>query len=176
MKRILSIFVALVCVALCAVGAQKIYINPGHGSYTSDSRPMGTISYPLKSNGMPDTLGFYESNTNLWKCLYMEQKLKAAGVLTVAKAAPVSSDLAGLTFVLTGTLPTLSRDEATAMLKAKGAKVSGSVSKKTDYVVAGEAAGSKLTKAQELNVTVIDEAELLKMLGQDAPAQQSLTL
>jgi DNA ligase (NAD+) len=62
------------------------------------------------------------------------------------------------------------------MLKAKGAKVSGSVSKKTDYVVAGEAAGSKLTKAQELNVSVIDEAELLKMLGQDAPAQQSLTL
>jgi DNA ligase (NAD+) len=104
------------------------------------------------------------------------EKLKAAGVLTVAKAAPVASDLAGLTFVLTGTLPTLSRDEATAMLKAKGAKVSGSVSKKTDYVVAGEAAGSKLTKAQELNVSVIDEAELLKMLGQDAPAQQSLTL
>lgn len=104
------------------------------------------------------------------------EKLKAAGVLTVAKAAPVASDLAGLTFVLTGTLPTLSRDEATAMLKAKGAKVSGSVSKKTDYVVAGEAAGSKLTKAQELNVSVIDEAELLKMLGQDAPTQQSLTL
>ena len=71
-----------------------------------------------------------------------------------------------MTFVLTGTLPTLSRDDASAMLKAKGAKVSGSVSKKTDYVVAGEAAGSKLTKAQELGVTVIDEAQMLAMLGE----------
>ena len=83
MKRILSIFVALVCVALCAVGAQKIYINPGHGSYTGDSRPMGTISYPLKSNGLPDTLGFYESNTNLWKCLYLRDKLNATGKYSV---------------------------------------------------------------------------------------------
>ena len=83
MKRILSIFVALVCVALCAVGAQKIYINPGHGSYTGDSRPMGTIAYPLKSNGLPDTLGFYESNTNLWKCLYLRDKLNATGKYSI---------------------------------------------------------------------------------------------
>ena len=83
MKRILSIFVALVCVALCAVGAQKIYINPGHGSFTGDSRPMGTIAYPLKSNGLPDTLGFYESNTNLWKSLYLRDKLNATGKYSV---------------------------------------------------------------------------------------------
>ena len=117
-------------------------------------------------------VSFFAKDKNRTLC----EKLKAAGVLTTAKAAPVASDLAGLTFVLTGTLPTLSRDEATAMLKAKGAKVTGSVSKKTDYVVAGEAAGSKLTKAQELNIPVIDEAELLQMLGEDRPTQDSLPL
>ncbi len=76
----------------------------------------------------------------------------------------VTADLSGLTFVLTGTLPTMNRDEASALIKAAGGKVSSSVSKKTSYVVAGEAAGSKLTKAESLGVTVIDEAELLRML------------
>ncbi|MDD4963686.1 MAG: NAD-dependent DNA ligase LigA [Gallionella sp.] len=74
--------------------------------------------------------------------------------------------LSGLTFVLTGTLPTLTRDEAKAKLEALGAKVSGSVSKKTHYVVAGEEAGSKLEKAQALGVTVLDEAGLVGMLGE----------
>ena len=73
--------------------------------------------------------------------------------------------LAGQTFVLTGTLPTLSRDEAKALLEAAGAKVSGSVSKKTSYVVAGEEAGSKLEKAQALGVTVIDEAAMRALLA-----------
>ena len=59
--------------------AAKIYVNPGHGTWTSSCRPMGTISYPLGSNGLPDTLGFYESNTNLWKGLYLRDKLVAAG-------------------------------------------------------------------------------------------------
>lgn len=72
--------------------------------------------------------------------------------------------LAGKTFVLTGTLPTLRRDEAQAMIEAAGGKVSGSVSKKTNYVVAGEEAGSKLAKAEELGVAVIDEAALMKLL------------
>ena len=92
------------------------------------------------------------------------EKLKNAGVLCEALKEAASDKLAGLTFVLTGTLPTLSRDEASEMIKAQGGKVSGSVSKKTSYVVAGEAAGSKLTKAQELGVTVIDEEALLEML------------
>ena len=73
--------------------------------------------------------------------------------------------IAGKTFVLTGTLPTLKRDEAQAMIEAAGGKVSGSVSKKTDYVVAGEAAGSKLEKAQALGVAVLDEAALLVLLN-----------
>jgi DNA ligase (NAD+) len=73
--------------------------------------------------------------------------------------------VAGKTFVLTGTLPTLKRTEATKRIKGAGGKVSGSVSKKTDFVVAGDEAGSKLEKAQTLGVTVIDEAALLEMLG-----------
>jgi len=72
---------------------------------------------------------------------------------------------AGKTFVLTGTLPTLTREEATAKIEAAGGKVTGSVSKKTDFVLAGTEAGSKLTKAQELGVKILDEAEFLRMAG-----------
>jgi DNA ligase (NAD+) len=68
--------------------------------------------------------------------------------------------------VLTGTLPTLTRDEAKARIEAAGGKATGSVSKKTNYVVAGEEAGSKLDKARELGVKIIDEAGLLSLLGQ----------
>ena len=80
---------------------------------------------------------------------------------------PVSA-LAGRTFVLTGTLPALKRDDAKALIEAAGGKVAGSVSRKTDYVVAGEEAGSKLERALELAVPVIDQAELLKLLGEGA--------
>jgi DNA ligase (NAD+) len=73
--------------------------------------------------------------------------------------------LAGRTLVLTGTLPTLGREEAKALIEAAGGKVSGSVSKKTHYVVAGEEAGSKLDRARELGVAVLDEAELRELLG-----------
>ena len=79
---------------------------------------------------------------------------------------PEHSPIAGKTFVLTGTLPTLKRDQAAALIEAAGGKVSGSVSKKTDFVVAGEAAGSKLEKAQALGVAVLSEEELLGMLGE----------
>ena len=78
----------------------------------------------------------------------------------------LNESVAGKTFVLTGTLPTLKRDQAQAMIEAAGGKVSSSVSKKTDYVIAGEAAGSKLEKANALGVAVLDEAALLAMLGQ----------
>jgi len=93
------------------------------------------------------------------------ERLKAAGLLTSSTAAPTAEFFKGLTFVLTGTLPTMTRDEAAAKIKAGGGKVAGSVSSKTSFVVAGEAAGSKLTKAQSLGVPVIDEERLLEMIA-----------
>ena len=92
------------------------------------------------------------------------QRLSAAGVLTVNTSTPKGELFAGLSFVLTGTLPTMSRDEASEKIKAEGGKVVGSVSKKTDFVVAGEAAGSKLTKAQSLGVRIISEDDLMRMI------------
>ncbi|AHJ77174.1 NAD-dependent DNA ligase LigA [Kosakonia sacchari] len=83
----------------------------------------------------------------------------------VVKAEEIDSPFAGKTIVLTGSLSQLSRDDAKARLTALGAKVAGSVSKKTDLVIAGEAAGSKLAKAQELGIEVIDEAEMIRLLG-----------
>lgn len=95
------------------------------------------------------------------------QRLKEAGVNTELQDSGITSDiLAGKTIVITGTLPTLSRNDAKALVESNGGKAAGSVSKKTDYVLAGEAAGSKLTKAQELGIPVIDEAEFLRMIGQ----------
>ena len=94
------------------------------------------------------------------------ERLAAAG-LTMTFTAPASSEdnpFFGKTLVFTGTMPTLGRAEAKTMAQDVGAKVSGSVSKKTDYVIAGAEAGSKLEKAQALGVTVLDEAEFLKML------------
>jgi DNA ligase (NAD+) len=92
------------------------------------------------------------------------ERLRAAGLVFTHTQTRAAGALTGKTFVLTGSLPTLSREEAKARIEAAGGKVSGSVSKKTHFVVAGEEAGSKLTKAQELGVPVIDEAGLLDML------------
>lgn len=94
------------------------------------------------------------------------EKLLEAGVRWPEIAAPrTEGALVGKTFVLTGSLPTLSRDEAEDKIEQAGGKVTGSVSKKTDYVVAGDSPGSKLTKAEQLGVTVLDEAALLKLLS-----------
>ena len=92
------------------------------------------------------------------------ERLIEAGLVTETVAVAASSKFEGLTFVLTGTLPTMSRDAAGALIKQNGGKVSGSVSAKTSYVVAGEAAGSKLTKAQALGVKIISEEELLALI------------
>ncbi|MDO8374822.1 MAG: NAD-dependent DNA ligase LigA, partial [Polaromonas sp.] len=98
------------------------------------------------------------------------EQLRACGVSWPEgePAARAPQPLSGKTFVITGTLPSLSRDEAKDRVEAAGGKVAGSVSKKTDYVVAGTEAGSKLTKAQELGVAIIDEAALLAMLADPA--------
>ena len=99
-------------------------------------------------------------------------RLQAAGVTWPETTASESGPrpLSGKTLVLTGTLPTLKRDDAKALIEAAGGKVAGSVSKKTDYVVAGEEAGSKLEKAIELDVPVLDEAGLLKLLERGVEA------
>ena len=92
------------------------------------------------------------------------EQLLASGIELEVETSTINPELLGKTFVLTGTLPTMSRDEAKALLEKAGAKVAGSVSAKTHYVVAGADAGSKLEKAQELGVAVIDEAQMLALL------------
>ena len=94
------------------------------------------------------------------------EALQALGVPMARKEAGelLPQTLAGKTFVLTGTLPTYSRDEAKAMIEARGGKVTGSVSKKTNYVVAGEKAGSKYEKAVSLNIEILTEEALIQLL------------
>lgn len=109
-----------------------------------------------------DILEFFAKEEN--KVLI--EKLKEAGVNMKSKVSTTKKDdrFLGKTFVLTGTLPTMTRDEATQIIQSYGGKVSGSVSKKTSYVLAGEEAGSKLTKAQDLGVPIISEEDFKKMV------------
>jgi DNA ligase (NAD+) len=104
---------------------------------------------------------FFSNERNL----ALVERLRGYGLTFTAERRVRGTTLEGLTFVLTGTLPTLTRDEAKERIEAAGGKVSGSVSKKTSYVVAGEEAGSKLEKAEQLGVAVLDEAGLLAVLG-----------
>ncbi len=92
------------------------------------------------------------------------EKLRQAGLNFTAEQKKISSKLSGLTFVLTGTLPTLTREEAKERIEREGGNVSGSVSKKTSYVVAGNEAGSKLDKARKLGVPILNEVELMELL------------
>ena len=103
---------------------------------------------------------FFSNQRNL----ALIERLRKAGLTFTAEKKVRGTALAGLTFVLTGTLPTLTREAAKERIEAAGGKVSGSVSKKTDYVVAGEEAGSKLDKAQSLGVAILDEPGLLALL------------
>ena len=102
---------------------------------------------------------------------HLISRLKEAGVNMTAQSTAQDLRLAGKTFVLTGTLPTLTRQEATELVERYGGKTSSSVSKKTGYVIAGEDAGSKLTKAQQINVPILSEEEFLKLL-EDSKAEE----
>jgi DNA ligase (NAD+) len=104
---------------------------------------------------------FFSNERNL----DLVERLRGYGLTFTAERKVRGTTLSGFTFVLTGTLPTLTREEAKERIEAAGGKVSGSVSKKTSYVVAGEEAGSKLEKAEQLGVAVLDEAGLLAMLA-----------
>ncbi|MGH7630705.1 MAG: NAD-dependent DNA ligase LigA [Gemmatimonadales bacterium] len=131
--------------ALMAAGADAINAVPGVGGAIAEA-----------------VVHFFEEPRNR----ALIERLRAAG-LNVTEARAVSADgpLAGRTYVLTGTLPTLSRAQAAELIERAGGRVAGSVSKKTDAVVAGDDPGSKLEKAKELGVEAIDEAELLRRVG-----------
>ena len=131
--------------ALLAASAEAIAQTPGIGA-----KMAATIAGQLADPAMADQIG----------------RLRAAG-LQFAEAGPPPGEgpLAGLTLVLTGTLPALSREQATELIVGAGGRVTTSVSKKTDYVVAGESAGTKLEKAERLGVPVLDEAGLLELIG-----------
>ena len=149
--------------------------NVGEATARDLARHFGTLEALLAADGnalqrVPDVGPVVASSIAAFLAETHNQQvvaaLQAAGVNWPASEAVVVAPqvFAGKTLVLTGTLPNLSRDEAKGLIETAGGKVAGSVSKKTDYVVAGEEAGSKLEKALELGVPVIDETELLKML------------
>lgn len=157
--------------ALVALGIPQV----GETTAKDLARHFGTIDAILAADevalaavdGIGDIVAgsvrkFFSDESNLREVT----RLREAGVAfaPIRGAVQAVATIAGKTFVLTGTLPTLKREDAKARIEAAGGKVSGSVSKKTNYVVAGEEAGSKLEKANELGVTVLDEAGLLALL------------
>jgi len=148
------------------VGGQTAQILAGDFG-TIDALEAATVEDLQRSEGIgPEVAAsvalFFEQPANR----AMIDRLRAAGVDTTAPKRERKADgpLAGKSFVLTGTLPSLTREAATELIVAAGGKVVGSVSKKTDYVVAGEEAGSKLAKAEALNVPILDESGLRKLL------------
>lgn len=132
--------------ALFSVSAEDICTIPDFGQITADC-----------------VVNYFTHPQNRALC----ERLIAHGLNTKASAVQVSDIFAGKTFVLTGTLPSMTRDEASALIKERGGKVSGSVSSKTNFVLAGDEAGSKLTKAKSLGVEIIDEDEFFKMIGRE---------
>ena len=155
---------------LCAFGIRQV----GEVAATALARRFGSLSALSEASyddlsAVPDVgdvtaasiVEFFSSEENR----DLIGRLIEAGVSMTAEKKQTGDALSGLTFVLTGTLPNMTRDEASALIEEAGGRVSGSVSKKTSYVVAGSEAGSKLTKAEALGVPVIDEEGLLTMLG-----------
>ena len=157
-----------------AVGQRLMVSGFGQPSKKKDAAPRDvvTIVGPVAAQALLDWFASDGGRATL-------ARLKELGIAPrgqAQRAATAASPLAGKTFVLTGTLPSLTRDEATALIQRGGGRVTGSVSKNTDYVVAGEAAGAKLDKARELKVRVLDEAELRRLCGDPAgsgPARQA---
>ena len=157
---------------LCAFGIRQV----GEVAATALARKFGSLTALSEATyedlcAVPDVgdvtaasiVEFFSSEENR----ELIGRLAEAGVSMTAEKKQTGDSLTGLTFVLTGTLPNMTRDEASALIEAAGGRVSGSVSKKTSYVVAGSEAGSKLTKAEALGVPVIDEEALLTMLGKE---------
>jgi DNA ligase (NAD+) len=147
---------------------------------------LATLEEHLSKAGMPEELGpvvaesvldYFESVAGKKTLLrFKELNIWPLGGLANSKD-PKENSLFGKTFVITGSLPSLSRDEASALIRDAGGNVTGSVSKNTDFLLAGEEAGSKLDKAKVLGVKIISEAELLKLIGaskkMEKPAQNT---
>ena len=142
-------------------------------AYMADDEALIERLTPAQGNGPIEGLGqltarsIFASVTTPSMIAVLDA-LAAHGVVLEARGAVVETvaEVAGKSFVLTGTLPTMKRSAAGALIKQAGGRVVGSVSKKTDYVVAGADAGSKLTKAQQLGLAILDEAGLLELLGE----------
>jgi DNA ligase (NAD+) len=154
------------------VGAQNAAILAGDFG-TIDALMEATEDALLHSDGIGEQIAqsvvmFFAQEPNR----AMIRRLQAAGVDTTAplREREPAGVLAGKTLVLTGTLPSLTRDEASAMIVAAGGKVGSAVSKKTSYVIAGDEAGSKRAKAEQLGIAILDEAGLRSLLASDAPA------
>lgn len=154
---------------LCAFGIRQV----GQKAAQVLARHFGSLDALAaasleKLTTIPDVGGITAESIKSWfenpQSQHLISVLREAGVNMESHAESVGDKLAGLTFVLTGELSRFTRKEAGDRIQALGGKVSGSVSKKTSYVVAGEAAGSKLRKAQELGITVLDEDALIQML------------
>ncbi|MSU62492.1 MAG: NAD-dependent DNA ligase LigA [Pedosphaera sp.] len=144
--------------------AGQMLINAGFAqpSKKKDAAPRDAVAVagPVAARAVLDWFASEPGRTALARLNQLGIKPGGSAV----SAAPASPLFSGKTFVLTGTLPTLSRDEASAMIRKAGGNVSSSVSKKTDYVLAGDEAGSKIDKARELGINVLNENEFLKML------------
>lgn len=154
---------------LCALGIPQVGQSAGRAlSRAFHSLEAIENADEAALTAVPDIGGITAQNIAEWfnseQSRHLIGLLKAAGVNTESNEEPVGTIFAGLTFVLTGTLSSYTRDEAKAVIESLGGKASGSVSKKTNYVLAGENAGSKLTKAQELGIPVITEEEFAEMI------------
>jgi DNA ligase (NAD+) len=126
--------------------------------------PILEVTADIELEGARNLLRFFESSIGK-KILKRLDTLGIHPTGSVRKPHPEGLALTGKTFVLTGTLPSLSRDEASEMIREAGGNVTGSVSKNTDFLLAGEEAGSKLDKAKELGVKILSEKEFLVLLG-----------
>ena len=154
---------------LCAFGIRQVGSKAGKvlaGHFGTLDKLMAASEEELQN--IPDIGAITARSIREWfdneQSQHQIRLLREAGVSFESAQSVQDERFRGLTFVLTGTLPTYTRDQAAQIIESFGGKVSGSVSKKTAYVLAGEAAGSKLTKAQELGVKIIDEAKFNDMI------------
>jgi DNA ligase (NAD+) len=147
----------------------KRLVDTGFAQPAKNSKNPRDIVTPIGPVAAASLLDFFESTFGV----ALLARLRTLGIRPRSGQTPPTAGenrgpIAGKTFVLTGTLPSLSRDEASAVIRGASGNVTGSVSKQTDYVLAGESAGSKLDKAKQLGIPILTEAEFMKLIGKSA--------